>query len=89
MTWEIVLGLIALFSFMVAVVKPIVTLTKAITELTVTVKELKNYVNNFFNTNEKDHERILNHCEAQDSKIEDHEKRIIKMETKMENQEKE
>lgn len=88
MSWEIALGIIALFTFLMAfikpIIKPVVTLTKAITELTVTVKELKNYVDNFFSSNEKAHERIWEHNESQDEILDNHEKRIIKIETKME-----
>lgn len=40
MTWEIFLGIAALLSFVVAIVRPIAKLTSAVTELTCSVKSL-------------------------------------------------
>lgn len=80
MTWEIVIGIIALFGFIVSVVTPISKLTKIMTELNFSVLGLKEAMNHISTKNTESHRRIWEHSEEQDVKLEDHEKRITKME---------
>ncbi len=80
MTWEIVLGIIALFGFIVSVVTPILKLTKVMTELNVSVAALKETINEMGVRNTESHRRIWEHNDEQDKKIDDHERRINKME---------
>ncbi len=47
MTWEIALGIFALFAFVVAIVKPIVSLTKAITTLNANCETLASQFKKF------------------------------------------
>ena len=88
MTWEIVVGMGALFTMGIAFMKPVISLTKAMTTLNVTVKDLKDSMSDIVVKNQESHKRIWDHSNGQDIKIEDHESRIIKIETKMEFQEK-
>lgn len=80
MTWEIALGIITFFGFVVSVVTPITKLTKIMTELSVSVGNLKNSIDQINSKNTESHRRIWEHNEEQDEKIEDHEKRITRME---------
>lgn len=80
MTWEIVLGIIALFGFLVSVVTPVLKLTKIMTELNFSVEGLKDAINQINNKNIEDHRRLWEHNTVQDDLIEKHEKRITKIE---------
>lgn len=80
MTWEIVLGIIALFGFIVSVVTPILKLTRVMTELNISVASLKESINQINEKNSESHKRIWEHNEHQDQKIDDHERRIGKIE---------
>lgn len=84
MTWEIVVGLGTLFTICVAFVKPIISLTKAMTTLNITVKDLKDSMSEIVVKNQESHKRLWEHNARQDDTIGDHEKRITKIETKME-----
>ena len=71
MSWEIVVGIITLFGFGVAVVKPIINLNTNITHLTDSIKNLTQQI------------AIVNkRLDAHSDKIDDHEKRIIRLESK-------
>lgn len=83
MTWEIVLGIIALFGFIVSIVTPILKLTKIMTELNFSVEGLKDAVNQMSIKNTESHRRIWEHNEEQDKVIDDHERRLIKIEYDM------
>lgn len=83
MTWEIVIGIIALFGFIVSVVTPITKLTKIMTELNFSVLGLKETVGQMNTKNTESHRRIWEHNEEQDIKINDHERRITKIEYDM------
>lgn len=80
MTWEIVLGIIALFGFMVSVVTPILKLTRIMTELNFSVEGLKKAIDDISINNSESHKRIWEHNAEQDRQINDHEKRINKIE---------
>jgi len=76
MTWEIVLGIIALFSFGVAVVKPIVSLTNAITLLNANCEALANQFKKFDKDNHDSHKRLWDHNNGQDEILREHGQRL-------------
>lgn len=80
MSWEIVLGIITLFGFVVSIVTPILKLTKVMTELIMSVDGLKNMFNQMSTRNEEKFKRIWEQINEQDDKLNDHEKRITKTE---------
>lgn len=80
MSWEIVLGIITLFGFVVSIVTPILKLTKVMTELMVSVDGLKDTFNQMNTKNEENFKELWKHIEEQDDIIKTHEKRIFKME---------
>lgn len=80
MTWEIFLGIVTLVAFVTAIVKPITKLTNTITELIVTVKGLKDSFAEIVSKNEEAHKRIWDHVSKQDTVLDNHEKRLSKME---------
>lgn len=84
MTWEIFLGIVALIGFLITLFTPLSKLTKTITELNVNMKNLGNAMEVLTTKNTESHRRIWEHNEEQDDKIENHEQRITKIETKME-----
>ncbi len=83
MTWEIVAGIIALFGFLVSVITPLTKLTKIMTELTVSVEGLKEAVSQMGEKNTESHRRIWEHNTEQDETLDNHEKRITKIEYDM------
>lgn len=83
MTWEIVVGIIALFGFLVSVVTPLTKLTKIMTELTISVEGLKEAIKQMGDKNTESHKRIWEHNTEQDELLENHEKRITKIEYDM------
>ena len=80
MTWEIIIGIITLFGFLVSVVTPIAKLTKIMTELIDSVQSLKEAINEIGTKNTESHRRIWEHNTVQDQTLENHEKRITKLE---------
>lgn len=80
--WSVVLVIAALFGLGAAIVKPIVSLTKSITTLTVAVEDLQKDMGRLISKNSESHERIWKHEERQDTRLDDHEKRIIRIEGK-------
>lgn len=83
MTWEIVVGIIALFGFLVSVITPLTKLTKIMTELTISVEGLKEAIKQMGDKNTESHRRIWEHNTEQDELLENHEKRITKIEYDM------
>lgn len=83
MTWEIVAGIIALFGFLVSVVTPLTKLTKIMTELKVSVEGLKEAASQMGEKNTESHRRIWEHNTEQDETLDNHEKRITKIEYDM------
>ena len=80
MTWEIVVGIITLFGFIVSIVTPILKLTKVMTQLTISVENLREVVDQMGAQNTESHKRIWEHNDEQDEKISNHEQRIFKLE---------
>lgn len=83
MTWEIFLGIVALVGFCVTIATPLTKLSKTMTELNVNMQNLNQAMNTLTANNTESHRRIWAHNEEQDEKLENHEKRITKIETKM------
>ena len=83
MTWEIFLGIVALVGFIISLATPLMKLSKTMTELNVNMQNLNKAMNVLTANNTESHRRIWAHNEEQDEKIENHEKRITKIETKM------
>lgn len=83
MTWEIFLGIVALVGFCVTIATPLIKLSKTMTELNVNMQNLNQAMNTLTANNTESHRRIWAHNEEQDEKLENHEKRITKIETKM------
>lgn len=83
MTWEIFLGIVALIGFCVTIATPLMKLSKTMTELNVNMQNLNQAMNTLTANNTESHRRIWAHNDEQDEKLENHEKRITKIETKM------
>lgn len=83
MTWEIFLGIVALVGFCVTIVTPLMKLSKTMTELNINMQNLNQAMNTLTANNTESHRRIWAHNDEQDEKLENHEKRITKIETKM------
>ena len=83
MTWEIFLGIVALVGFIISIATPLMKLSKTMTELNINMQNLNKAMNVLTANNTESHRRIWQHNEEQDEKIENHEKRITKIETKM------
>lgn len=83
MTWEIFLGIVALVGFCVTIATPLMKLSKTMTELNINMQNLNQAMNTLTANNTESHRRIWAHNDEQDEKLENHEKRITKIETKM------
>ena len=83
MSWEIFLGIVALVGFCVTIATPLMKLSKTMTELNVNMQNLNQAMNTLTANNTESHRRIWVHNDEQDEKLENHEKRITKIETKM------
>ena len=77
---ELIVMIVTLGGGIIALVRPIVTLTKAITELTVTCKNLDGQFAAMQNKNTESHIRIWEHNDEQDKKLNDHEARLQNIE---------
>ncbi len=76
MTWEIFLGIVALFGFIVTVVKTILPLTNAVTLLTEQMKEMSEDMKAMNEKKTEAHKRLWDHNEEQDKKLEEHALRL-------------
>ena len=76
MTWEIFLGIVALFGFLVAVVKPIVSLTSAVVRLTDRIDVLAAEMAEMDEKKTEAHRRLWDHNDVQDKKLEEHALRL-------------
>ena len=83
MTWEIFLGIVALIGFCVTIATPLMKLSKTMTELNVNMQNLNQAMNTLTANNTEYHRRIWAHNDEQDERLDNHEKRITKIETKM------
>ena len=74
--WVIVTVIITLVSLIIAVVTPLIKLNTTITKLNVAVSGLEKNMELLTTKNTQNHDRIWDHEEEQDKKIQDHEMRI-------------
>lgn len=80
--WEVYLVIVSLVGFAIAIGTPIIKLNTSITRLIDRLENLDKGLEELDAKNHKSHERIWQHNDEQDGKLEDHEKRIIKLEEK-------
>lgn len=83
MTVEDLVTLIGLAVAVISIVTPIIKLTKTMAELTIGVQSLKDSLNNIITKNHDAHSRMWEHNKRQDEVINDHDKRIVVVETKL------
>ena len=80
MTWEIVLGIVALFGFVSSFagicIKVVVPLTKSIVTLNDNVKNLCEKFSSFDEDNTKSHRRLWEHNDKQDLILGEHAQRL-------------
>lgn len=74
--WSVVGVIIALFGFVVAIVKPIITLNTTITELTQIVRRLQSDVEELTTRNSSAHARIFDRMEQDEKILTDHSTRL-------------
>ena len=74
--WEVVGVIIALLGLIAAIAGPLVKLNTSITTLTVTLRDLNEDMDDLTTKNTKSHQRLWDHNEEQDKKINDHEMRL-------------
>ena len=84
MTWEVTLGIITLFGFIVSIVTPILKLTKVMTELMMSVNGLKDTFNQMNKRTDAEFKSIWEHNDEQDELLKEHEKRITRIEYNIE-----
>ena len=83
MTIEDLVTLLGIVLAVFSVVTPIIKLTKTMAELTIGVQALKDSLNNIITKNHDAHSRMWEHNKRQDEVINDHDKRIVIVETKL------
>ncbi len=83
MTWEIFLGITALFGFIIAVMTPIVKLNTSITKLNTALEMLHGSMGRLESDNSDSHKRMWAHNESQDKVIKNHETRLSNIENTM------
>lgn len=74
--WGVVGVIIALVGLFATMVKPIITLTKTITRLTVVVERLENGQREQKDSAHTAHQKLWEHNDKQDQRLDDHELRI-------------
>lgn len=83
MTVEELVILVGLAVSVISIVTPIIKLTKTMAELTINVQSLKDSLNSIIAKNHDAHSRMWEHNKRQDEVINDHDKRIVIVETKL------
>lgn len=84
MSWEIVVGLIALVGFIMTITTPILKLNTSINQLNFSIDSMRESLNRLDKGNTEQHKRLWDYNEKQDTKIKNHEKRINTIEKVME-----
>ncbi|WP_434310159.1 hypothetical protein [Hominifimenecus sp. rT4P-3] len=74
--WEVVGVIVALLGLIAAIAGPLIKLNTSITTLTVTLKGLNEDISDLTIKNTKSHQRLWDHNEEQDKKLNDHEMRL-------------
>ena len=80
MEWTMVTALTVLVGLGASVVKPIVSLTKSITALTVVVERVEKELAEQARHSQESHRRIWAKNEEQDGRLDEHERRIDRLE---------
>ena len=80
--WTVVTVVAALAGLLLAIVKPIVNLNTSITRLTEAVGTLQDNLKCLTTNNTDSHNRLWAHSKTQDEKLENHERRIQRVEDK-------
>jgi hypothetical protein len=78
--WQVVGVLIAIVGFVAAIVSPIIKLNTSIVKLSTLVDGLGNKLSTMESTNAASHDRIWNKLDEHGDELQDHDKRIIKLE---------
>ena len=76
MTWEIFLGIVALVTFVITVVKTVVPLIEAIIRLTDKLESLEKKVDRIEGNSNKAHDELWEHNDKQDAILQDHAMRL-------------
>lgn len=84
MTWDIFLGIVALFGFVVTVVKTILPLTTAVTSLTEQMKEVGEDIKELNQREREKRRELWKHNDAQDKRLDNHAKRLHELDGKWE-----
>ncbi len=86
MSWEIVLGIIALVGFFITVGTPVLKLNTSIIHLNESVNSLRDLINKNELNSKEAHQIIWTHMDGMDNTIKDHEERITKAEASLSSQ---
>ena len=78
--WEVVGVIVVLIGLGVSVVTPLMKLNSAITMLTQAASKIEEELKSLTERNSKTHARLFEAIEAEDEKVQDHEKRITVLE---------
>ncbi|HIY21239.1 MAG TPA: hypothetical protein H9841_04975 [Candidatus Flavonifractor merdigallinarum] len=82
MEWTVVTALAALTGLGAVIVKPIVSLTRSITELTVVVERVEQELAQQARRSQDSNRRLWAKNEEQDGRLDDHERRIDRLESR-------
>lgn len=82
--WEVFGVIVALIGFVIAIGTPILKLNTSITKLIARIGALDENIDELTERNRKSHERIWEHNDKQDEKLNNHETRIAILEKKEE-----
>lgn len=80
--WGVVVVIIALVGLVGTLLRPVISLNTAITRLTTLLEGLSDDMEQLTKKNSDNHQRLWEHNNKQDIKIQDHESRIVKLEIK-------
>lgn len=80
--WGVVTVLIAIVGLIITVVTPLLKLNGSIVQLTTVVDSLKQQLSTMETNNSNSHDRIWSELDEHQQEINDHDRRIIKLEGK-------
>ena len=83
MSWEIVVGIIALVGFIITVSNPVIKLNSSIVKLNSSIENLQDSLDKLEKGNKESHKRLWDYNSVQDEKLDDHEHRISDIEHTM------
>ena len=83
MSAETLIMLLGLVGTLIAIASPVIKLTKTMAELTLTVQSLKDSLNDIILKNHDAHRQMWEHNKNQDEVINDHDRRITRIENKI------